>query len=67
MTQSQLNRAVSKATGEDFEVIARRGFSLVDEDPAEEEDDLRQFIDWDQLDADERIGLFPDRQRRQSA
>ena len=66
MTQSQLNRAVSNATGEDFEVIERRGFSLVDQDLPAEDDDLPQFIDWDQLD-DERLGRLRDRQHHSLA
>ena len=60
MTQAQLDRAVSKATGESFEVIARRGFSLVDEDSPD--DDQERFIDWDQHDAKQRVALFRDRQ-----
>ena len=63
MTQTQLNRAVSAATGEDRDVIARRGFSLLDEELPEEDDDLRQFIDWDQLEADMQDGKLPNRNR----
>ena len=59
MTQHQLNRAVSAATGEDFDVIASRGFSLVEEETPDEDDDLRQYIDWDQRDEDERDGRIP--------
>ena len=66
MTQSQLNRAVSNATGEDFEVIERRGFSLVDEDLPADDEDLPQFIDWDKLD-DERLGRLRNRQHRSLA
>ena len=53
MTQAQLNRAVSQATGDDCEVIARHGFSLVeDESPVQEDDLLALITDWQQLDAD---------------
>jgi len=54
MTQQQLDRLVSEATGEDLRAIRRRGFSIanpieVDFDP---EPDQRppQWVDWDQLD-----------------
>jgi len=51
MTQQDLDRAVSAATGEELREIRRRGFSIVD--PADvdfdpEPDDLpAQVIDWD--------------------
>ena len=44
MTQAQLNRAVSKSTGDDFDVIDRRGFSLVDDEPPLQEDDLLALV-----------------------
>lgn len=54
MTQQQLDRLVSEATGEDLRAIRRRGFSIanpieVNFDP---EPDQRppQWVDWDQLD-----------------
>ncbi len=50
MTQAQLNRAVSKSTGDDFDVIDRRGFSLVDDEPPVQDDDLLALInDWQQI------------------
>ncbi len=53
MTQSQLNRAVSHATGEDCDVIARHGFSLVDqESPVQEGDLIALVTDWQQLEAE---------------
>lgn len=53
MTQSQLNRAVSHATGEDCDVIARHGFSLVDQESPVQEDDLLALVtDWQQLEAE---------------
>ena len=53
MTQSELNRAVSQATGEDVNEIQQRGFSLVGGFPDDafdfEATDLPdpQVIDWD--------------------
>ena len=52
MTQSQLNRAVSAATGESRRAVARRGFSLADPlnpqlDP--EPSDVARFLDWDRV------------------
>lgn len=53
MTQSQLNRAVSHATGDDCEVIARHGFSLVDDECPVQDDDLLALVtDWQQLEAE---------------
>ena len=53
MTQSELNRAVSQATGEDVDEIQQRGFSLVgvflgdvfELDSADMPDP--QVVDWD--------------------
>ncbi|MBB03348.1 MAG: hypothetical protein CMJ47_11925 [Planctomyces sp.] len=63
MTQQQLNRKVSAATGEDLYEIRRRGFSLADPlnvnfDP--EPDDLPpSMIDWDEHDFHSRnVPLF---------
>ncbi len=55
MTTRQLHQAVSRATGEDVELIAQRGFSLVDENrPPADEDWAAMALDWDQLDAEQR-------------
>ncbi len=54
MTQAQLNRAVSKATGDDCDVIDRRGFTLVDDEPPLQEDDLLALVtDWQRLQAEQ--------------
>jgi len=49
MTQSELNHAVSQATGDDVRDISRLGFSLVD--PAANDFEPEQFppqvYDWD--------------------
>ena len=68
MTQSQLNRAVSRATGEDYELIDHRGFSLLDDEMPLQNDDLEaQMIDWDQIQADQATAIFRDRQAPQAA
>jgi hypothetical protein len=55
MTRSQLNRAVARATGDGREIISSRGFSLVDETAAIDDQDLDQIIaDWDRI-RDEEI------------
>ena len=54
MTQAQLNRAVSKATGDDCDVIDRRGFTLVDDEQPLQEDDLLALVtDWQRLEAEQ--------------
>ena len=68
MTQSQLNRAVSRATGEDFDVIDRHGFSVVDDEcPVQEDDLLALVVDWDRIQAEQTTALFRDRQAPQVA
>lgn len=55
MTQSQLDRLIANATGEDLREIQRRGFSLAH--PSETNFDPEpdclppQVIDWDDLEA----------------
>ena len=64
MNQAQINRAVSRATGEDFEVIERRGFSLVDDEPPLDDSDIEALIlDWDQIQAEQTTSMFRDRQK----
>ena len=68
MTQTQLNRAVSRATGEDFDLISRRGFSFVDGDPPLQSDDLEDLVvDWDQIQAEITTAIFRNRQHDRSA
>ncbi len=62
MLQSQIDRSVSRATGEPLCEIRRRGFSLADPakvqfDP-EPSERAPQVVDWDQL-AAQRVSLFP--------
>jgi hypothetical protein len=52
MTQSQLDRAVARATGESRRTIGQLGFSLADPlEPSldQEPADVAKFLDWDQL------------------
>lgn len=51
MTTQDLHRAVARATGEDIETIAARGFSLVDDGTAADDDLVERFLDWDEFDA----------------
>lgn len=46
MTQAQLNRAVSRATGEDEATIAQLGFVVLTRGPVERER-KPLIIDWD--------------------
>ena len=56
MTTDQLNAAVARVTGEDIEVIAGLGFSLIDERPPTSDQEWEALaLDWDLLDA-ERYG-----------
>jgi hypothetical protein len=56
MTQSQLHRALSKATGESVRIIKQRGFSLLEPDIHRLDDEgfdvPPQTVDWDRLEAD---------------
>jgi hypothetical protein len=62
MTQAELNREVSRQTGESVGTIERLGFSLV-EPPA-----LKPLmIDWDALEAERGVVLFPVRPRQPAA
>jgi len=56
MTQSQLNRAVARATGESLSTIIHRGFSIEELEKPDLDTDtscLRpHVVDWDALDAE---------------
>jgi hypothetical protein len=65
MTQSRLNRAVARATGESLATVRSLGFSVADPgdvsfDP-EPTPAMPQVVDWDELEAD-RVAVFPIRQ-----
>jgi len=58
MLQAQLNHAVARATGDDFRVISRRGFSIVNDDSPLDSDDFDDLIaDWDICHAEEVTAL----------
>jgi hypothetical protein len=60
MNQTQLNRAVARATGEDVEVIASRGFDVVEVEANGFDDDWDALIvDWEQLQAEGNMSLLP--------
>ena len=59
MKQSELNRAVARATGENLRVISQLGFSLADPvsvqhdpEPCDVED---LIVDWDALDLQRNV------------
>ena len=57
MTMRQLHQAISRATGEDVELIAHRGFSLVNDDPGLVDDDWETLaLDWDDLETQRSAG-----------
>jgi hypothetical protein len=60
MTQSRLNRAVARATGESLSTIRRLGFSMIEPDALEydHEPAVPNVVDWDDVDS-ERVVLFP--------
>ena len=55
MTQADLNREVSRATGESVGTIRRQGFSILPlpDDDVDDEPDVStiRMIDWDEQDA----------------
>jgi hypothetical protein len=64
MTQSQLDRAVARATGESLSTICRMGFSVFDPVVQDDRDELPrpQTVNWDKLDSQRRAYL-PQRAR----
>jgi len=63
MNQSELNRAVAKATGESVSMIAEMGFVPL-ANPSYEREELRT-VDWDEADASRSVSLM--RRRRRTA
>ena len=55
MTQADLEREVSRATGESRRTVRRRGFSMLPQDNLLLEEEFQnggpQVIDWDEQDA----------------
>ena len=64
MTQAELNREVARATGESVRTIAARGFTLLTPKPVEREP---LVVDWDDVQADRHVEMFPSRRRNQVA
>ena len=61
MNQSQLNRAVARATGESLSTIRRRGFTLLTPIPIEREP---LVMNWDEFDHERRISVSQPRARQ---
>ena len=70
MTPNELNRAVAAATGETVTTIRNLGFDIADPDVVSHDPEPygldANTVDWDELDA-RRVGVFPQRQRRELA
>lgn len=60
MTQSELNRAVARATGESVSTICEMGFVPLTPIPFEREP---RTVDWDAADARRSVSLQPRRRR----
>jgi hypothetical protein len=61
MTHAQMERELARATGETVSTLRSRGFQLV-----EPPDPDLLMVDWEAID-EERLAIFPDRQRRRYA
>ena len=59
MTQNDLNRGVAQSTGETVSEISRRGFIPVEDLDRE----CEPPIDWDELEAQRNVKIFPQRKR----
>ena len=60
MSQRDLNRAVSKATGEDIATIAGMGFVELTRLPIEREPNV---LDWDEYDLERNVAVIPQHRR----
>ena len=61
MSQRELNRQISQATGEDIATIAGMGFVELRPVPFEREP---LTMDWDEHDLDHNVAVIPQRRRR---
>ena len=68
MTQSRLDRAVARATGESLATIRSMGFSIAEPDAIDFDNEpaTPNVIDWDAVDA-QRVVLFPGQPLRMAA
>lgn len=64
MSQHELNREISRATGEDIATIAGLGFVELRPVPFEREP---LTIDWDEHDLDRNVAVIPQRRRKSAA
>lgn len=64
MSQHDLNREISRATGESVSTIANMGFVELRPSPYEHEP---LTMDWDKHDAEQNVAVIPQRRRRHSA
>jgi hypothetical protein len=71
MTQADLNRAVAQATGETITTIRELGFGLADPEVVRHDPEPHhlgvEVLDWDELDAQRHVPLFPRRCDREAA
>jgi isopentenyl phosphate kinase len=62
MPQDVLDAEVALATGEELDMISRHGFVPLTFGPVElEHEDFHepQVVDWDQLDLERNVSIFP--------
>lgn len=62
MPQDVFDAEVAQATGEEFDTISHHGFVPLTRGPMElEPDDFHepQVVDWDQLDLERHVSIFP--------
>ena len=64
MSQRELNRQISQATGDDIATIAGMGFVELTPTPFEYEP---LTMDWDEHDLDRNVAVIPQRRRRMTA
>ena len=64
MSQHELNRDISRATGESVSTIAGMGFVELRPIPFEHEP---QAMDWDEHDAERNVSVIPQRRRHSAA
>ena len=64
MSQRDLNRQISQATGDDIATIAGMGFVELRPVPFEREP---LTMDWDEHDLDRNVAVIPQRRRRMTA
>ena len=64
MSQRELNRQISQATGEDIATIAGMGFVELRPVPFEREP---LTMDWDEHDLDHNVAVIPQRRRKRAA